>query len=131
MIRIQARAVLLDIEGTTSSVQFVYTVLFNYARQQLDGYLRSHWDTDALVAARELIASEAGGESFARWTHNEPRQQAREQLRREVLRLMDRDAKTTGLKQLQGLVWEEGFQAGKLRGHIYPDVPPALRRWTD
>ena len=122
---------LLDIEGTTSSVQFVYTVLFNYARQQLDGYLRSHWDTDALSAARELIAREAGGESFAGWTKNDPRQQAREQFRREVLRQIDRDAKTTGLKELQGLIWEEGFQAGKLRGHIYPDVPAALRRWTE
>ena len=131
MLHFAGRGLLLDVEGTTSSVRFVSDVLFHYSRQQLESYLRSHWDTDALAATRELIAREAGAESFAEWTHSQPRLQAREQLHREVLRLIDRDAKTTGLKQLQGLVWEEGFQAGKLRAHVYPDVPPALRRWLD
>ena len=131
MIRFTGRAILLDVEGTTSSVRFVNEVLFNYARQMLDSYLRSHWDTDEQVRAREQIAHDAGAESFAAWSRDEPRQQARERLKREVLRLMDRDAKTTGLKELQGLIWREGFEAGKLRAHIYPDVVPALRRWNE
>jgi len=131
VIRFSGRGLLLDVEGTTSSIRFVYDVLFHYSRQQLESYLRSHWDTDALAETRELIAREAGAESFAAWTHDLPRQPAREQLHREVLRLIDRDAKTTGLKQLQGLIWQEGFEAGKLRAHVYPDVPPALRRWLD
>ncbi len=125
------RAILLDVEGTTSSARFVNEVLFNYARQMLDSYLRSHWDTDEQAHAREQIARDAESESFAAWSKNEPRQQARERLKREVLRLMDRDAKTTGLKELQGLIWQEGFQAGKLKAHVYPDVVPALRRWNE
>ena len=32
MIRFSGRAFLLDIEGTTSSVSYVYDVLFPYAR---------------------------------------------------------------------------------------------------
>ncbi len=43
--------------------------------------------------------------------------------------LMDRDRKSTGLKSLQGKIWEEGYRAGDLRGEVYPDVPPALERW--
>jgi enolase-phosphatase E1 len=42
---------------------------------------------------------------------------------------MELDRKTTGLKLLQGLIWEEGYQSGALRGDVYPDVPVALRRW--
>ncbi len=43
--------------------------------------------------------------------------------------LMDRDRKSTGLKSLQGKIWEEGYRTGELRGEVYPDVPPALERW--
>jgi enolase-phosphatase E1 len=131
LIPFTGRAILLDVEGTTSSIRFVNEVLFNYARQMLDSYLRSHWDTDEQIRAREQIVHDAGAESFASWSRGEPRQQVRERLKREVLRLMDRDAKTTGLKELQGLIWREGFEAGKLRAHIYPDVVPALRRWNE
>jgi enolase-phosphatase E1 len=46
-----------------------------------------------------------------------------------VERLMDSDSKTTGLKSLQGLVWESGFRSGKLRAEIFADVLPALERW--
>ena len=42
---------------------------------------------------------------------------------------MDQDKKSTGLKSLQGKIWEEGYRAGDLRGEVYPDVPPALERW--
>jgi enolase-phosphatase E1 len=46
-----------------------------------------------------------------------------------VYRLMDRDEKSTGLKSLQGKIWEEGYRSGELKGEVYPDVPPALERW--
>jgi enolase-phosphatase E1 len=42
---------------------------------------------------------------------------------------MDRDRKSTGLKSLQGRIWEEAYRAGDLKGEVYPDVPPALERW--
>ena len=44
---------------------------------------------------------------------------------------MDGDVKATGLKELQGLIWQEGYAAGRLQSHVYPDVPPALRRWAE
>lgn len=47
--------------------------------------------------------------------------------------LMDRDSKSTGLKSLQGKIWEAGYRAGELRGRaeVYPDVAPALARWRE
>ena len=43
---------------------------------------------------------------------------------------MDTDDKSTGLKQLQGLIWRAGYERGELRGHVYPDVPVAFEAWT-
>ena len=115
------RGILLDIEGTTSSISFVYDVMFPFVRRELDGYLRSHWGEAALAAACEAIARDARNLSLAA---------SQEQVKAEVIRLMDGDVKSTGLKQLQGLIWESGFQSGELKAHVYDDVPPALTAWN-
>ncbi len=56
---------------------------------------------------------------------------ARQRIAAEAIRQMDADLKTPGLKEVQGLIWQEGYAAGRLRAHVYPDVPPALRRWSE
>ena len=121
MTTIAAQGVLLDIEGTTSSVSFVYDVMFPFARRELDAYLEASWRTPECRAACAQIARDAGDESLA----EQP-----SAVRDEVLRLMDGDVKATGLKQLQGLIWERGFQSGELLAHVYDDVPPALLRFN-
>ena len=113
------RAILLDIEGTTSSIQYVHDVLFPYARRECAAFLAAHWDEPATKAACERIATDAGVAAPA----------SQETIVREVFRLMDGDVKATGLKELQGLIWERGFLSGELRAHVYPDVPPALSAW--
>jgi enolase-phosphatase E1 len=125
---------LLDIEGTTSSVHFVFEVMFPYVRRELTAYLQQHWSEEACRATCEIIARDAGYSSFTAWcaaTH--ANQLAAQQLlvEREVLRLMDGDVKATGLKQLQGLVWEAGFQSGELQAEVFDDVVPALQRWRE
>jgi enolase-phosphatase E1 len=122
------RGVLLDVEGTTSSVAFVYEVLFPYARRELADFLRRRWGEPAAARACEMIARDAGAPSLAAWGVPDA---ARERVRAEAFRLMDGDVKATGLKELQGLIWQEGYAAGRLRSHVYPDVPPALRRWAE
>ena len=47
----------------------------------------------------------------------------------QVLKLMDGDVKATGLKTLQGLIWESGFRSGELQSHVYEDVLPAIEAW--
>lgn len=120
MIPFRGRGILLDIEGTTSSVSFVYDVMFPFVRRELDRYLDAHWGQPALTDACRQIARDANQESRAG---------DRDWIRGEVLRLMDGDVKATGLKQLQGLIWEAGFISGELKAHVYDDVPPRLRDW--
>ena len=131
-MKFSGRGILLDIEGTTSSVSFVYDVMFPFVRRELDRYLYANWGLAALNEVCDLIAKDAGFESFVVWCGNEievGKQQ--ERLREEVLRLMDGDVKATGLKALQGLIWRSGFESGEMRAHVYDDVLPAIQAWNN
>ena len=126
------RGILLDIEGTTSSVSFVYDVMFPFVRRELTPYLEVNWSDPQVAAACEQIAQDAGHDSFTAWTKTAGANDEASQrclVIDEVIRLMDGDVKATGLKQLQGLIWESGFKSGELQAHVYDDVPPALRNW--
>jgi enolase-phosphatase E1 len=131
VISFSGKGILLDIEGTTSSVSFVYDVMFPAARRHLDQFLAANWQVAEIRAACDLIAKDAGHDSLAAWCGHETEAVQRERVRSEVLRQMDRDAKSTGLKQLQGLVWRHDFEHGVLQAHVYDDVPAALRAWND
>jgi enolase-phosphatase E1 len=130
LIAFSGRGILLDIEGTTSSIAFVYQTLFAYVRRELPAFLAAHWDEPAVTAAREQIARDAGAASFAEFCARTPELTPAEALCREVQRLMDVDAKLPGLKQLQGLIWRGGYESGLLKSHVFPDVPPALTAWA-
>ncbi|TWT43703.1 Enolase-phosphatase E1 [Phycisphaerae bacterium RAS1] len=114
------RCILLDIEGTIAPIAFVHDVLFPFARARLNAFLERHWDTPEVHAARQQIADDA---------HSPPLD--RDALIAHLLGLMDRDAKTTGLKSLQGLIWRGGFESGELRSPLFDDVAPAIRRWRE
>lgn len=132
-MHLSPRGILLDIEGTTSSVSFVYDVMFPFVRRELTIYLKDHWQQPEVQAACEQIARDAGHESLlAMCSAASARDdwQAQHLVEREVLSLMDRDVKATGLKQLQGLIWQAGFESGELLAHVYDDVPPAIKAWN-
>jgi enolase-phosphatase E1 len=129
-VRLAARGVgcvLLDIEGTTTPISFVHEVLFPFARTHLDGFLQSERQSPGLRGILDtLIAEHAadvarGDAPPARDVDDWPASYLRW--------LMDRDRKSPALKQLQGLIWERGYQAGELRGQVFPDVPPAIHGW--
>ncbi len=126
--------ILLDIEGTTSSISFVYDVMFPYVRKHLTFEVFSNWMEPEYIEAFHSIARDAGHESLDAWlkkeglTRDNPLRAA-EILCKEVTRLMDADVKATGLKQLQGLIWQSGFESGELKAHVYDDLPPALAAW--
>jgi len=125
------RHILLDIEGTTSSVSYVYDVMFPFARREMSQYVCREWNTDEMRDACELVAQDAGFASFQEWEQSADGTTAQELVGAEVERLMDADVKATGLKQLQGLVWRSGFESGELQAHLYDDVSPAIARWCD
>lgn len=127
------RVVLLDIEGTTTPMTFVHDVLFPFARTHLTAWCRANAGSDVYHQVLERLAAEheaerRAGEPVPRWRTGTP-DEADQSLQAYVLWLMRLDRKTTGLKLLQGLIWEEGYRSGALRGEVYPDVPVALDRW--
>lgn len=124
------RGILLDIEGTTSSIRFVYDVMFPYVRRELDSFLMANWGTTAIIETCDLIAKDIGHDSFEDWVgKNAGDEDARKTVRKEIIRQMDEDIKATGLKQLQGLIWKAGFGSGEMKAHLYDDVLPAIKKW--
>jgi len=130
----EVRFVLLDIEGTTTPITFVHDVLFPFARTHLAPWMRAHWESAERVALVDMLG--AGHQAEADRTTLPPWRSATDaELAASTLEylewLMDRDRKSPALKTLQGWIWEEGYRIGTLRGQVYSDVVPALRRWRD
>lgn len=103
----QPSVILLDIEGTTSSISFVADELFPYARKHMADFLQNPSEDISAI-----LATVPGDplETLVRW--------------------IDEDRKETALKAIQGMIWRKGYEAGELSGHVYPDTPEALVRWT-
>lgn len=113
------RALLTDIEGTTSSISFVKDVLFPYARCALPGFVREHGHEPAVRRWLDAVATENGAvcsddtivEILQGW--------------------IDEDRKHTALKALQGMVWQAGYRNADFTAHMYPDAATQLREWHD
>jgi enolase-phosphatase E1 len=125
------KGILLDIEGTTSSVSFVYDEMFPFVRRELVGFLYREWDHPDVRLACGQIARDAGHTSVEAWCgESATAADQRAAVSAEVIRLMDNDVKATGLKSLQGLIWQSGFESGELQAHVYDDVAPAIKTWN-
>lgn len=113
------RAILTDIEGTTSSISFVKDVLFPYARRALPGFVAARGREPAVRKWLDTVALEHGGA-------------CQDSVIVEVLQgWIDEDRKHTALKALQGMIWADGYQSADFTSHMYPDAAPALRQWKD
>ena len=115
----QIRAVLTDIEGTTSSISFVKDVLFPYARRALPRFVHEHGHEAEVRRWLDQVALENGGlcqdamivETLQGW--------------------IDEDRKHTALKALQGMIWEAGYASADFTAPVYPDAVDALRGWHE
>ncbi|MEO7050175.1 MAG: acireductone synthase [Rhodanobacter sp.] len=115
---IEIRAIVTDIEGTTSSIDFVRDVLFPYARKRLPAFIETHADQPAVQHWLHEAALEAG------MIHAE-----RQEVIELLLQWIDQDRKSTALKALQGMIWKEGYESAVYRAHLYPEVAARLREW--
>jgi enolase-phosphatase E1 len=125
----QVEAVLLDIEGTTTPVDFVFGVLFPFARDHAEEFLQSYGQEEAVQADLTLLrqeyeADQAQGLDLPDWDGNDPAAAVAY-----IQYLIGCDRKSTGLKSLQGKLWNQGYADGTLKSQIYPDVYPAFNRW--
>ncbi len=130
MIETTARGILLDIEGTTSSIDFVYDTMFPYVRENVAEFVVDQWQSPDFRECLEWLAKDLNRPSADVWLDNESTTDQQNLVCRAVLALMDADVKATGLKQLQGLIWKSGFESGQLVAHIYEDVPAAIKNWN-
>ena len=115
------RFILLDIEGTTTDIDFVHKVLFPYSAERLAGFVAQYADAPDVQEALQSVQATVQAE--------ENRQLDRAGAVETLLRWIREDRKHTALKQLQGLIWKAGFEQGDYQGHVYPDVPVALENW--
>ncbi len=108
------KAVLCDIEGTTTSLSFVHDVLFPLSRKEMDRFVHENWNDPEL------------GQLFA---------QTQKQSPDEVIQLLkswiNADKKEGILKQIQGKIWKRAFESGQIRAHVYPDVSKKWNEWKD
>jgi len=111
------RAIVTDIEGTTSSIRFVHDVLFPYARAHLREYVLAHVGDSEVAAQLDAVREVVGAQLNT------------EEVIQQLLQWIEEDRKVTPLKALQGLIWEQGYRDGDFHGHIYEDAVENLKRW--
>ncbi|QHQ19236.1 acireductone synthase [Pectobacterium brasiliense] len=112
------KAIVTDIEGTTSDIRFVHSVLFPYARERLADIVRQHGSDPEIAQALDALRQELG----------QPDADS-ETLIAALNQFMDEDRKSTALKQLQGIIWRTGYRNGDFQGHLYPEVAAQLTAW--
>jgi enolase-phosphatase E1 len=110
------KAILLDIEGTISSLPYVVNNFYPYTARHLATFLKKHGSDPEVAAAIEETRALAGPDvdpldALQQW--------------------IAEDNKAPPLKFLQGLVWEDGYRNGELKGHIYDDALAVLKRWKE
>lgn len=109
------RAIVTDIEGTTSDIRFVHDVLFPYARERLAAFVTAQQYAEPVKSILDNLRDEISA----------PHASVSD-LINVLFTFMDEDRKSTALKALQGIIWQDGYVNGDFTGHLYPDVLPAL-----
>lgn len=134
----QPRVYLCDVEGTVAPISLVSEQLFPYARAHFAEFLQKHINEVGVRADLALLAEENHAETAAGVPRlpqlDDPSAIDGPRFRLDafvyLVWLMDRDRKSTALKSLQGKVWKVGFESGELKGTLFPDVLPAIERWS-
>lgn len=109
---------LLDVEGTTTPIAFVKETLFPYARQRMADFVMRHADEPKVADQIAAVAKELGA------ARPDPAAAVHA-----LIQWADADRKVTPLKQLQGMIWRQGYESGALKGSVFDDAEAALRAW--
>lgn len=113
------KAVLTDIEGTITPISFVKDVLFPYSYENIQDFILKNKDNPLIVKILEDVKKVEGKELSL------------EEIIQTLKRWIEEDRKITPLKEIQGLIWEEGYKSGKLKGYVYPDAYEKLKQWYE
>lgn len=110
------KALIFDIEGTTTDIHFVHNILFPYAKDKISDFVKEH-----APKIEHLLSS-------IKTNYNVSSEN-------EVIELLktwiNEDKKIKELKEIQGFIWENGYQKGEYKAHLYQDVLPSLEKWKE
>jgi enolase-phosphatase E1 len=123
------KAILLDIEGTTTPIDFVHKILFPFSAKKMAEFVKENFteiQNEILQLEHEHIQDFTSGK-YNKTFHKESPQSVSDYL----LFLISEDRKSTPLKSLQGKIWKIGYESGELKSIVFDDVPSAFKRWKD
>ncbi|MGZ8187929.1 MAG: acireductone synthase [Methylosarcina sp.] len=123
------KAIITDIEGTTTSLSFVKDVLFPYARAHMAEFVQDHVDDAEVKRILEDVRREIDLYSCDQVSSCARETVTTDQLIGQLIQWLDQDKKITPLKMLQGMIWEEGYEREAFHGHLYPDAIENLKNW--
>jgi len=113
------KIIITDIEGTTSSIDFVHKVLFPYASEHLPEFVRDNESDPDVAPILDAVRNESGDAKADS-----------DAVIATLLKWIEEDRKVTALKSLQGLIWQHGYESGGFTGHMYDDAVRKLREWS-
>jgi enolase-phosphatase E1 len=121
------QAILLDIEGTTTPIDFVHKTLFPYTKEKMSEFVRQNFGEiqTEIAQLRAEYKKDFTNQIYGR----DFREDAPETVAEYLKFLIDADRKSTPLKSLQGKIWRQGYEAGELVSEVFDDVPKAFERW--
>ena len=122
-MKIDCDYILMDIEGTTSSISFVKDILFPYFLSNID-------EINKLANIKEVKYAFGQVLRIVKKEENKDITTSEEVIK-QLKKWCEQDLKITPLKTLQGILWQKGYQNGELLGHVYDDVPISLDNWKE
>jgi len=123
------KAVLLDIEGTTTPIDFVHKTLFPFAKEKIGEFVAANFDE--IGTEIEQLKAEYRKDFTEQLYGRDFQEDSPESVADYLKFLIDVDRKSTPLKSLQGKIWQAGYESGELESEIFPDVPRAFDRWKE
>jgi enolase-phosphatase E1 len=116
-----SETIVLDVEGTTTSIDFVHKELFPYSYEKMDDYLNDNKQNPELIKTLELVQSTALSENNLKIEQKDCGLLLKKWIKE--------DRKHPALKKIQGFIWQKGYESGEVKGHVYEDVPKCFKEW--
>ena len=118
------KSILLDIEGTTTPIDFVHKTLFPYSKQRISEFVETHF-SELQNEISQLVDESSHDDTYA--VPVDPTEPG--SIAAYLEHLIDIDRKSTPLKSIQGMIWKEGYESGELVSIVFDDVPPTFEHW--
>ena len=121
------KAILLDIEGTTTPIDFVHKTLFPYAKNKIGEFVAENIEkieteiSQLKTEYKKDFSDQIYGRNFSK--------EKPETIAEYLKFLIEIDRKSTPLKSIQGKIWQAGYESGELESKVFGDVPKAFEKW--